>query len=204
MSKSYRFVIEEENAGKRLDIFLERELNVLGEEVSRSFIHQFLNHALVNDSFRKKNYRLKIHDIITFTRPKLPPLKLIPEEIDFDVIFEDKHLIVVNKPAGLVVHPSRGHQSGTLINGLLNRLGGFKDNDSPLSEEDESHFRPGIVHRLDKDTSGLLVVARDPVTQRKLVSLFQNREVEKHYLALVKGKLPESGKIHEPIARDTR
>lgn len=117
---------------------------------------------------------------------------LEPEEVDFRVAYEDEHLLIIDKPAGIVVHPGAGHTSGTLVHGLVGRAGGGEEED-----------RPGIVHRLDRDTSGLLVVARSDEAHKRLQGLVQRREVERHYLALVRGR-PRSwrGRIEAPIGRD--
>jgi 23S rRNA pseudouridine1911/1915/1917 synthase len=129
--------------------------------------------------------------------PPPQPVDLIPEDIPLDVIFENNDLIVVNKPAGLVVHPAAGHAQGTLIHAVLAH--------APEIEGVGGEIRPGLVHRLDKDTSGLIVLAKNELTQRFLQDQFQKREVEKTYIALVDGHPKSaSGRVDAPIGRDLR
>ncbi len=221
MAATYRFVVKEKEAGERVDLFLETHLTARQVDVSRSFIHNYFDHVLINKRVLKKNYKVKENDLVEFAYPALPTLHLVPEDLDLDIVYEDDHLIVVNKPAGLVVHPSKGHYTGTLVHGLLNKLNNFMDEaaernlkktfeslgvpesliGSDQPEENNYQYRPGIVHRLDKETSGLLVVAKTPVMSRKLMVLFQKREVEKEYIALVKGKIPLEGKFDDMISR---
>ncbi|GMT50079.1 MAG: pseudouridine synthase [bacterium] len=221
METTYRFVVQEKEVGKRVDLFLETHLTAEQADVSRSFIHNYFDHVLINKRVMKKNYKVKENDLIEFTYPALPMVHLVPEDLDLDIVYEDSHLIIVNKPAGLVVHPSKGHYSGTLVHGLLNKLNNFMDEVAEINikkthedsenseglagscqtEENNYLYRPGIVHRLDKETSGLLVVAKTPVTHRKLMVLFQKHEVEKEYIALVKGKMPLEGKFDDLISR---
>lgn len=140
---------------------------------------------------RPKSHRLDGGEELEVELPAQTPKTLEPEEVDFRVAYEDEHLLVVDKPAGVVVHPGAGHPSGTLVHGLVGRSGG--------GEED----RPGIVHRLDRDTSGLLVVARSDEAHKLLQDLVQSRALERHYVALVRGR-PRSwrGRIDAPIGRD--
>jgi 23S rRNA pseudouridine1911/1915/1917 synthase len=149
--------------------------------------------VLVEGVARAKSHRLSGGEEVELEAPAAAPSSLEPEEMSLRVAYEDEHLLVVDKPAGLVVHPAAGHARGTLVHGLLAHAvaGG---------EEPE---RPGIVHRLDRDTSGLLVVARSPEAHRRLQALIRRREVERHYLALVVGR-PRSrtGRIEAPIGRD--
>jgi 23S rRNA pseudouridine1911/1915/1917 synthase len=145
----------------------------------------------VDGSARPKSHRLEGGEEVEVELPAEASRTLEPEQVDFLVAYEDDHLLVVDKPAGVVVHPGAGHGSGTLVHGLVGRAGG--------GEED----RPGIVHRLDRDTSGLLVVARSDEAYKRLQGLVARREVERHYLALVRGR-PRSwrGRIEAPIGRD--
>jgi len=131
---------------------------------------------------------------ITVFIPKPEPLNLIPEDIPIDIVFEDEHLIVLNKQAGIVVHPGAGNISGTLVQGLLTRCVSLSGIGGKM--------RPGIVHRLDKDTSGLMIVAKSDVAHGSLVKKFKNREIHKKYLAIVSGRLDDSaGIIDLPIGR---
>ena len=128
--------------------------------------------------------------------PPRPPVTIVPEDAPLDVVFEDDDLLVIDKPAGMVVHPSAGHADGTLANIVIGRWEG---------EAGEETLRPGIVHRLDKDTSGLMVVAKNPASQANLADQIARREMKKQYLLLVRGRLnPEHGVIEAPIGRDPR
>jgi 23S rRNA pseudouridine1911/1915/1917 synthase len=141
---------------------------------------------------RAKSHRLEGGEELAFEPPERPPTELEPEAMDLRIAYEDEHLLVVDKPAGLVVHPAAGHSTGTLVHGLLAH--------SAAGGEPE---RPGIVHRLDRDTSGLLVVARSPEAHRRLQELVRRRALERGYVALVVGR-PRSqrGRIEAPIGRD--
>ena len=146
---------------------------------------------LVDGAPRAKSHRLEGGEAVDVEVGAAAPA-IVPERLELTIAYEDEHLLVVDKPAGLVVHPSPGHASGTLVHGLAGRLAG---GDEPQ--------RPGIVHRLDRDTSGLMVVARTPEAHRRLQALIRRREVERRYLALVRGR-PRSrtGRIEAPIGRD--
>ncbi|MBA7472971.1 Ribosomal large subunit pseudouridine synthase D [subsurface metagenome] len=129
--------------------------------------------------------------------PPAPPTPLSPEAIPLNIIYEDKDVLVIDKPAGLTVHPAPGHPNHTLVNAILARLTDLPDTDDSL--------RPGIVHRLDKDTSGVMVVAKNSAAQANLISQFKAHSVVKAYLVLVKGQLtPDDGVIEAPIGRDPR
>ena len=166
---------------------------------SRSQIQIWIRSGLVQVNGRpvKTGYMLQPGDKISLCRPAHPyPTAPFAEDIPLDVVYEDSDLAVINKPAGMVCHLGAGVHSGTLVNALLHRYG-------PLDSEDA--VRPGIVHRLDKLTSGLLVIARNTWTNRSLAQLFKSREVKKEYLALVNGEPdPPSGTIDLPLGRDTR
>ncbi|WP_027389756.1 RluA family pseudouridine synthase [Chrysiogenes arsenatis] len=155
-------------------------------------------HITVNGvTVTKPSAKLHAGYDITVTIPEPEHLNLTPENIPLDIRYEDEHLLVINKPAGLVVHPAAGNWSGTLVNGLLYYL----HNDiSPIG----GVLRPGIVHRLDKDTSGLMIVAKSEAAHLRLVEMFSNKEIERHYLALVHGKPQDSGTISGNIGRDPR
>ncbi|MEZ0360412.1 MAG: RluA family pseudouridine synthase [Hydrogenobacter sp.] len=200
MSKSVKkvtevldFTVGEEAEGKRLDTFL---TNAYGE-FSRSYIQKLIEEGFVfidELEVRKPSKKVKAGQKITFFVPSGEPLEIMPEDIPFDTVYEDQHIIVLIKPCGLVVHPSPGHSRGTLVNALLYRvkelsgIGGVE--------------RPGIVHRLDKNTAGLMVVAKTDKAHVSLAKQFQNRTVLKLYHALVSGLIKEeSGVIEKPIAR---
>jgi 23S rRNA pseudouridine1911/1915/1917 synthase len=149
--------------------------------------------VLVDGAVRAKSYRLEGGEELELHVPEARPSTLEPEELDLRIAYEDEHLLVVDKPAGLVVHPSAGHGSGTLVHGLIGRA---------IAGGGEAQ-RPGIVHRLDRDTSGLLVVARSEQAHRRLQALLRRRKIQREYLALVRGR-PRSrrGRIEAPIGRD--
>ena len=182
-----------ESAGERLDRFL----SGLPEVGSRAAAERLLSQGRVkvNGSPEPKSHRLAAGDVLAVSVPESRPSTLEPEQLDLRIAFEDEHLLVVDKPAGIVVHPSAGHASGTLVHGLLGHAvaGG------------EDAQRPGIVHRLDRDTSGLLVVARSDEAHRRLQRLLRRRKLVREYLALVRGR-PRSrrGRIEAPIGRDRR
>jgi 23S rRNA pseudouridine1911/1915/1917 synthase len=186
-----RLHVPETAAGERLDVFLAG----LPEIGSRAVAERLVGTAgvLVDGRARLKSYRLEGGDELEFEPPAAPTSGLVPQAMDLEIPYEDEHLLVVDKPAGLVVHPAPGHSSGTLVHGLL-------AHDVEGGDEPE---RPGIVHRLDRDTSGLLVVARSPEAHRRLQEMVKAREVTREYLALVVGR-PRSqrGLIEAPIGRD--
>jgi 23S rRNA pseudouridine1911/1915/1917 synthase len=178
-------------AGERLDRFLAS----LPEVGTRGLAERVLaDGVLVDGQARAKSHRLSGGEELEFEAPERVTQTLEPEEMELRIAYEDEHLVVVDKPAGLVVHPAPGHATGTLVHGLL-------AHDVAGGDED----RPGIVHRLDRDTSGLMVVARSDEAHRRLQELVRRRELERHYLALVVGK-PRSraGRIEAPIGRDRR
>ncbi len=184
--------IDIHHSGQRLD----RVLTELMPDCSRSYLAQLIRSGalVVNQQARKPSYRLCLGDVITGKPPAPEAVRYAPESMKLDVIHEDAHLIVLNKPAGLVVHPAPGHPSGTLVNGLLAHC--------PELQRQEETFRPGIVHRLDKDTSGVMVVAKDRGAHEYLARQFKQRLVRKHYLALVRGWLKaDHGEIDLPIGR---
>jgi 23S rRNA pseudouridine1911/1915/1917 synthase len=180
-------------AGERLDRFLAG----LPEVGSRAVAERLLGEGsvLVDGRARTKSTRLAGGETVEFEPPAPVPSALVPEAMELSVPYEDEHLLVVDKPAGLVVHPAPGHASGTLVHGLL----------AHDVEGGEEADRPGIVHRLDRDTSGLLVVARSPEAHRRLEQLVRSRALTREYLALVVGR-PSSrrGTIDAPIGRDRR
>lgn len=188
-----------DDAGVRLDQFLVAQL----PDVSRVRVQQLVEEGkvTVNGKQVKPSLRLKGSESIAILGPvELPPIKAIPENIPLDVVFEDKDLAVINKPAGMMVHAGAGatedeRNRGTLVNALLHRF-------QKLSKGGDE-LRPGIVHRLDKDTSGLLIVAKNDPTHRKLTEMFSKRKVEKRYIALVHGwPKQDSGTIDAPVGRD--
>ncbi len=187
-----KFIVPKEDARVRLDRFLAREL----PEHSRSRIQQLIRIGFVrlNGATTRPRQLLRTGDKIEVTEPPPEKIDARPEPIPLDVLFEDNDLIVINKPAGLVVHPGAGHREHTLVNALLSHC--------PTLSGIGGKERPGIVHRLDKDTSGCLVVAKNDATHRELSRQFAERIVEKIYLALVAGKLcKQTGVIEEKVGR---
>jgi 23S rRNA pseudouridine1911/1915/1917 synthase len=186
--------ISEEAAGARLDSFLASRIH----EVSRTRIQRAIEDGdiLVNERATKPGYRLRSGDRIEIDLPEPPPVTLAPEAIHLDIIYEDDDLIVVDKPAGMVVHPGAGIESGTLANALVYHFNTLSDV--------AGRIRPGIVHRIDKETSGLLVVAKNDVTHERLSDQFRDRQVFKMYVALVYGRVSESvGEIEARIGRSS-
>jgi 23S rRNA pseudouridine1911/1915/1917 synthase len=185
-------VVPANEAKLRLDQFLAKRL----PEFSRSRLQQLIRDGFVrlNNATVRPRHIVRAGDKIELTEPPLEKIETLPEQISLEILFEDDDLIVINKPAGLVVHPGAGHREHTLVNALLNHcvtLSGIGGKE-----------RPGIVHRLDKETSGCLVVAKNDAAHRELSKQFAQRTVEKVYLALVSGKLRKpTGVIEEKIGR---
>jgi len=178
-------------SGIRLDKYVAEVL----PKFSRSYIQKLIaqGHILVNEQKAKPSQRLKDTDKITIKPP--PPIYPTAEPIPLAVIYEDKDILVIDKPAGLVVHPAPGHPSHTLVNAILARC--------PSLATSEDLTRPGIIHRLDKDTSGLMIIAKNDYARQYLVYQFKSHAVTKGYLVLVKGRpSPEQGVIEAPIGRD--
>lgn len=185
-----------ESAGSRLDRFLATQL----PELSRSRIQSFIDEGRVrvNGAVLKASYRVQAGETIAIEIPAAAPAGVEPEPIALEVLYEDGDIAVINKPANMIVHPGAGKDAGTLVAALLYRFGG----DAALSTVG-GPLRPGIVHRLDKGTSGAMVIARNDAAHKKLVAEFRDREVQKTYIALLHGRLKgESGRIDMPIARD--
>ncbi len=180
-------------AGERLDAFLARRAG----NMSRSAAQKLIEDGLVtrNGKPGRKNDKLNIGDSITYTVPEARPVDIVPTEIPLDIVYEDDDLLVINKPKGLVVHPAAGHADDTLVNGLLYALG---DSLSGINGE----LRPGIVHRIDKDTSGLLAVAKNDYAHTMLASQLKDHTMARTYDAIVCGSLREdSGTVDAPIGR---
>jgi len=188
-----RLVSEASDAGKRLDQVVHERL----PEFSRSRIQEWIRsgRVRVNGSERRAAYLIRREDSIEVEPADPPPLRAEPEDIALRVLYEDDDLVAIDKPAGMVVHAGAGIHSGTLVNALLHRFGRLSSSGGPL--------RPGIVHRLDRFTSGVLLVAKTDRAHQALAAQFAGRAIEKVYIALVHGKVKsESGRIHQPIARD--
>ena len=192
LEKAFSFQIEPSGADVRVDVFLASRLQDLTRSRSQELIRE--GFVRVNGRLPKASQRLREGDLVTISIPPPQPLNLKPEPIEFQVIHEDASLIVVNKPAGLVVHPAPGHPTGTLVQGLLDHCRDLSGIGGVL--------RPGIVHRLDKNTSGLMVVAKQDRIHAHLAQQFKTGGIRKTYLAIVHGRmLREKGEIDLPIAR---
>ncbi|WP_174733859.1 RluA family pseudouridine synthase [Mesobacillus harenae] len=194
MEKMEHTVLEV-NKGERID----RVVSALEEEWSRSQVQQWIKDGivLVNGKLVKTNYKCSIGDEIEIIIPDPELLDVVPEEMDLDIRFEDSDVIVVNKPKGMVVHPAPGHMTGTLVNGLMAHCTDLSGINGVL--------RPGIVHRIDKDTSGLLMVAKNDLAHERLVNQLVAKTVTRRYKAVVHGVIAhDHGTIDAPLGRDTR
>lgn len=190
------FIVENEETGKRIDAYLAKKDN----DISRVAVQRLIKEEkiLVNDKKVKSSYKVQEGDSITVEEEQAKEIELKAQDIPVEIIYEDSDIIVVNKPKGLVVHPGSGNPDGTLVNSLMNIC---KDSLSGIGGE----IRPGIVHRLDKDTSGILVVAKNDKSHINLSEQIKNHEVEKTYIALVKGFVKEEeATINMPIGRSTK
>ncbi len=193
MTENITFQVE--SAGERLD----KVIAAYTPDLSRAVIQRLVKkgQVMVNGRSSKPSYRVAVGDEIVVQVPVEKPPQVVAEQVALDIIYEDEHLLLVNKPSGMVVHPSYGHESGTLVNALLGHCPQLLDVDGPE--------RSGIVHRLDKDTSGLIVVAKTQDIRAALQRQFKRRSVKKTYLALVEGHPePPQGVIDAPIGRDKR
>ncbi len=191
-----RYELQPTACGERLDAFLADQL----EQLSRSRIESLIKDGLVlvNEKKVSKSYRIRMGDLITVQIPPAEDPLPQPCRMDLDIIYEDEHLLVVNKPKGLVVHPAPGHTGDTLVNGLLAHC---KDSLSGINGEK----RPGIVHRIDKDTSGLLVIAKNDQAHQGLSVQFEKHSIDRVYETIVFGKMPEEkGTIDAPIGRSSK
>jgi len=193
MDKVYNFIADK--LGERLDKYVCQQ----HPELSRSHVQKLIaeGYITVNDQRGKPGLRLSKGDRLKLVIPPAPPSRLVPEAMPLNIIYEDADLLAVDKPAGLTVHPAPGHPSHTLVNAILSHFPHLADIGDSL--------RPGVVHRLDKDTSGVMLVAKNSAAQADLSQQFRSHSVTKAYLVLVKGKLtPESGVIEAAIGRDPR
>ena len=193
-AKSVTFIVPGGARPQRLDHFLAAQL----PEVSRSRLQELVRGGqarVAGDAVRRPGLRLRGGERIELTLVERPPLAAAPEAIPLRVLYEDDDLVAVDKPAGMTVHPGAGARSGTLVNALLHRYGRLSSAGGPL--------RPGIVHRLDKPTSGVLLVAKNDEAHARLAEQLRRRQLEKRYLALVHGRLPRAhDTIRLPVARD--
>lgn len=180
--------------GTRLDKFVAEQV----PDLSRSYVQQLIDdgHVLVDGQPRRPSFKMTPGETVVVVVPAPEPIEVLPEAIPLDIIYEDRDIIVIDKRAGLVVHPAPGHPRGTLVNALLHHV--------PEMNVGGTN-RPGIIHRLDKDTSGVMVIAKTDRARTTLVAQWQARTVEKAYIALVKGEVPEDeASIDVPIGRDPK
>ncbi|MBE6140016.1 MAG: RluA family pseudouridine synthase [Firmicutes bacterium] len=185
-----KIIVENENI--RIDKYLSEEINYSRELITKMILN---NYILVNNKSIKPSYKIKLNDEILIDESFVVKSEIVPENIPLDIVFEDEYLIVLNKPSGLVVHPGSGNYNHTLVNALMFH----KKNLSNINSEE----RPGIVHRLDKDTSGLMIVAKTNEAHQILADCFKNKEIHREYIALLNGKFPStSALIDAPIGRD--
>lgn len=191
--KEYKIL--EEQSDERVD----KILSTIDEEWSRTQVQQWIKegNVLVNGKKIKTNYKVSTDDVIEVHIPEPEVLDVIPEDMNLDVYYEDEDVIVVNKPKGMVVHPAPGHLTGTLVNGLMAHCKDLSGINGVL--------RPGIVHRIDKDTSGLLMVAKNDFAHEHLVNQLVEKTVTRKYRAIVHGNIPhDHGTIDAPIGRDPK
>lgn len=183
--------------GQHTEIRLDKYITSFIQNATRNKVQKAIKkgYVLVNGKQEKSSYLIQPKDKIEISLPKPPPVEPQPEKMDLDIVYEDDHLIVVKKEAGMVVHPAYANWSGTLVNGLMHYT------QQNLSKKDEESLRPGIVHRLDKDTSGLLVVAKTDEAHKHLARQFADKETQRTYQAIVWGDPPESGTMTGNIGR---
>lgn len=187
------FEVDFENEGERLDKYI----SMLFPEQSRSFFQKIIKdgHVTVNDKTEKANYRLKVEDLVSIEIPDAVETQILPENIPLDILYEDDDLLVVNKPKGMVVHPSAGHYSGTLVNAIMYHC---KDSLSGINGE----IRPGIVHRIDMDTTGSLIVCKNDEAHVAIAEQIKVHSVNRIYRGIVYGVVKDDeGVIHAPIGR---
>ncbi|MEW6775902.1 MAG: RluA family pseudouridine synthase [Bdellovibrionota bacterium] len=186
------YIVPDERAFQRLDRFLSQAPDLSSRSQIASWVRE--GRVLVNGIPAKPALKLRAGDVVEVDPPKPPPLELVPEEVSFKIVHEDEHLVVIDKPRGLSVHPGPGHPSGTLLNGLSFRGVRLSSIGLPL--------RPGVVHRIDLGTSGLLVLAKEDRIHRSLMRQFAKHTVDRQYLALVWGDVAqESGTIRSALGR---
>ena len=189
------FNINSEEEGQRIDKYL----SVMIEGKSRSFVQGLIEEKKVkaNSKVIKSNYKLKKGDFIEVEVPELVELNVSAEEMNLDIVYEDEDVLVVNKEKGIVVHPAPGNYTGTLVNGILHHCSDLSGINGVI--------RPGIVHRIDKDTSGILVIAKNDEAHNKLAVQFKDHSIKREYYALVEGKFSSTtGTINKPLGRDKK
>ncbi|MBK3494461.1 RluA family pseudouridine synthase [Viridibacillus sp. YIM B01967] len=189
------YTVTQELNGERID----KAFATMQQDWSRSQIQTWLKDSIVmvNDEPVKTKYKVKVGDVISVTPPEVEPLEIVAEDLNLEIVYEDSDVLVVNKPKGMVVHPAPGHATGTLVNGLMYHCKDLSGINGVA--------RPGIVHRIDKDTSGLLMIAKNDKAHESLVQQLVDKTVTRRYTALVHGHIPhDKGTIDAPIGRDSR
>ena len=186
--------------GQKEQMRLDKYITLFVQNATRNKVQSAIKdgYVLVNGKSQKPSYKVQAGDTIDITLPKPPPPEAEPEDIPLDIIYEDDDLLIVNKEAGMVVHPAFGNLTGTMVNGLLHHVNDLPEN------EDEEDVRPGIVHRLDKDTSGLLVVAKKEIVLSELSRLFAKHDIKRTYWAIVWGNPEQEGTITGNIGRSKK
>lgn len=196
---TFRFEITDELEylqGERID----KALSVLVDSVSRSFVQKLIREGavFVGEKPVKANYRLRIDDVVSFELPENEEPDILPEDIPLSILYEDEDILVVDKPKGMVVHPAAGHYSGTLVNAVMYHCGNSLSGINGV-------MRPGIVHRIDRDTTGSLVICKNDMAHRVLAEQFKVHSITRKYRAICMGVLKEDeGTIHKPLARDPK
>lgn len=198
--KKYKEIIEikveEKDKGKRLDAFLSEFF----EDATRSYIQKLIdneNVSIDNKSKTKSGNKLKGKEIIIVKIPEDEVLEILPENIPIDIVYEDKDMVIINKDPGVIVHPAQGYYTGTLVNAVLYHIKDLSTINGVI--------RPGIVHRLDKDTSGLIVIAKNDIAHVKLTDMFKDKTIEKRYVCICKGNFKNiSGRLETLIGRDSK
>ena len=189
-----RLVADEQNV--RLDAYISKKY----DDISRTMVQKLIDEAniLVNGKKEKASYKVQLNDVLEISLPEPKEVNIKPANIPIDIVYEDNDIVIVNKPKGLVVHPANGNPDGTLVNAIMAKC---KSSLSGIGGE----LRPGIVHRLDKDTSGLLIIAKNDKAHINMSEQIKNRKVKKIYIALVKGIVKENeATINMPIGRSTK
>lgn len=196
---TFRFEITDELEylqGERID----KALSVLVDSVSRSFVQKLIREGavFVGEKPVKANYRLRIDDVVSFELPENEEPDILPEDIPLSILYEDEDILMVDKPKGMVVHPAAGHYSGTLVNAVMYHCGNSLSGINGV-------MRPGIVHRIDRDTTGSLVICKNDMAHRALAEQFKVHSITRKYRAICMGVLKEDeGTIHKPLARDPK
>ena len=196
MDETIEIKVTSEMADKRLDVVLSEQCS----DLTRSYINKLCKEerASLNGKTSKGNKKCKEGDVITLQVPEPTELEILPEEMDLDIVYEDQDVILINKPKGMVVHPAAGHYSGTLVNGLMAHC---KDDLSGIN----GVLRPGIVHRIDKDTTGILIVCKNDMAHQSIAKQLYDHSITRKYHAIVYGNIKEEeGTVNAPIGRSQK